>query len=405
MASRLPNDAIRSLLHIAADHGVGTKPFVQALVGALAAQGTLDAAGLILFGEPGSAHLHLLAAPDCAALELWAVPIEVSRSSQSLAVLAASRVDPLSDRDPVGHALTGAGLGCALLAPLGSPWAPVGLLCAAAREGSSLRLDAELLDHAASVVGSIVAMFQAPTALAAPRSLEQLDYFATMGRLAGGLVHEVNNPAAFIALAAGQLDKSLSKASNADELQPSIGLARDIVESTRQMRAVVSDFHILSTVARHAVAGSVDLTRMMRACVTLTTVAYRTQARVQADIGDMPACPASFASLVPVVVNLLINAMQAIPAGKGASCTIQCKASGTEDRIDISVHDNGSGIEPEDLPHVFDPFFTTRGEQASGLGLTLARDTVHRLGGELQLHTTLGEGTTVEVSIPVPQEP
>jgi signal transduction histidine kinase len=169
------------------------------------------------------------------------------------------------------------------------------------------------------------------------------------------------------------------------------------------MRAVVSDFHVISTVARHAVSGSVDLTRMLRASLTLTTVAYRTQARVEADIGDLPACPASFVSLVPVVVNLLINAIQSIPSTRGASCTIRCKASGTEDRIDVSIQDTGCGIEPGELERVFEPFYTTGGAQSAGLGLTLARQAVLRLGGELRLHSTPGEGTRVELSVPVPQ--
>jgi len=398
MASRLPNDAVRLLLRNAADHGVDSRPFVQELADALRSHGQFDVAGLVLRAATGAARVFLWCAP-AGATDLWDVPLE---SSPTLRGWESGRIHQLADGDPLGRALRSAGLRTVIMAPLGSGWVSAGLLCVAARDGSPLHLDTALLEHAALVVRAILEALQGPAALAVPRSLEQVDYFATMGRLAGGLVHEVNNPATFITLAAGQLDKTLSRASNADELQPSIALVRDIVESTRQMRAVVSDFHVLSTVARHAVSGSLDLTRMLRAGIALTTVAYRTQTRVDVDIGDLPACPASFASVVPVVMNLLINSIQSIPEGKDGACTIECKVTGAEDRIDICIRDTGSGIGPDDLPRVFDPFFSTRG--SAGLGLTLARDAVLRLGGEMHLESALGEGTAIEISLPVPQE-
>jgi signal transduction histidine kinase len=232
--------------------------------------------------------------------------------------------------------------------------------------------------------------------------LEQLDYFATMGRLAGGLVHEVNNPATFIALAAGQIEKSLAQCPGEQELQPIAALVHDISDSSRQMRSVVSDFHLLSAVARHATSGSLDFGRFARACATLTTVTYRTKARLDVQMQDLPACPASFAALGPVIVNLLVNAIQAIPSEQGELHAIELKAWVSDDRLHMTVRDTGVGIAPDLLPRVFDPFFTTRlPSQGAGLGLTLAREAVWRMRGDIRIDSGVDQGTCVEIVVPL----
>jgi two-component system, NtrC family, sensor kinase len=223
-----------------------------------------------------------------------------------------------------------------------------------------------------------------------------------MGKLAGGLVHEVNNPATFIALAAGQIEKTLARTPPSQKLEEATALARDIGESMRQMKNVVSDFHLLLAVVRHAMSGSLDLARMLRACATLTQVSYHTQAKVSVDVHELPACPASFAALAAVVVSLLINAIQSVSAaGQGVS-EIHLKAWARDDRLELSVSDTGCGMEPEVLAKVFDPFFTTRpASQAAGLGLTMARETVRSLHGEIVVESRPGVGTTVSLSIPL----
>ncbi|MBI5532577.1 MAG: HAMP domain-containing histidine kinase [Deltaproteobacteria bacterium] len=406
MGASLAQQDIRLLMRAAAAHDdFASTGLVREVATVLGRGGSFDCAGLLLQDGHRSLRFFMVGRnPDEQAPLGWGQSISFEGAGS-----LAARLHPgpavlmkACAGDPIGDALIAAGLGGAALAPIATRWVGAGLLCVAAREPAALQVDLDLLAQAGEVLGLLRMLRDGARESVEFAGLEQLDYLATMGRLSGGLVHEVNNPATFIALAAGQMEKVIARSERAEELAPIASLAHEIAESTRQMRAVVSEFHVLSTVARHAVSGSVDIGKMIRACATLTTVAWRTPARIEVDVGDLPSCPASFASLAPVVVNLLLNAIQAIPAGKDESQRIQLSAVTIGERLHVTVRDTGTGIPADVLPRVFDPFFTTRpAGQAAGLGLTLARETVRRLHGEITIESAPGEGTCVKIELPI----
>jgi signal transduction histidine kinase len=98
-------------------------------------------------------------------------------------------------------------------------------------------------------------------------------------------------------------------------------------------------------------------------------------------------------------MNLLVNAAHAI--AESGTITIASGAEG-DDRVWIEISDTGCGIAPEHLPHIYEPFFTTKPVgKGTGLGLALTRDIVHRHRGEIAASSTPGQGTSFRVSLPV----
>jgi signal transduction histidine kinase len=104
--------------------------------------------------------------------------------------------------------------------------------------------------------------------------------------------------------------------------------------------------------------------------------------------------------LKQVVINLVVNAIEAMKSGGTLTARVACSA----DRVSIVMQDTGPGIEPQDIPNVFDPFFTTK-EAGTGLGLTIVRKIVDQHAGEVHLASERGRGTRVEVTIPTGRTP
>ncbi len=113
---------------------------------------------------------------------------------------------------------------------------------------------------------------------------------------------------------------------------------------------------------------------------------------------DLPAAYADGNQMQQVVVNLLLNAADVVEPGTG-QITMATKVF-DDAFVEIQVTDNGSGIEPEDLPHLFEPFFSTKGNRGTGLGLAVTWGIVESHGGSIDVQTELGQGTTFSIRIP-----
>jgi PAS domain S-box-containing protein len=223
---------------------------------------------------------------------------------------------------------------------------------------------------------------------AARTRLVSSDRYATLGVLASGVAHEINNPAAFILLGLDMLDRllrgpgvSLDEGS-ADSIRALGGELRDsirrIVDITRDLRLFAS-----SASGAEGKPTFVDVNRTVESALSLTRGKIVERAHVERDLGDVPPVLLPDGRLAQVVVNLLLNAAQATPkAAPGESHVITVATRSDGRVVEIEVRDTGAGIAPENLSRIWQPFFSTKPpESGTGLGLSICREIVERAGG------------------------
>jgi signal transduction histidine kinase len=117
---------------------------------------------------------------------------------------------------------------------------------------------------------------------------------------------------------------------------------------------------------------------------------------------DLPMISVDANQLSQILMNLLLNAAQAMP--EGGRITISATKVKFEENVEIAVADTGAGIPADILPHVFEPFFTTKRGKGTGLGLSISQAYVHSHGGAIRLESLPGRGTTVRLTLPIRQQ-
>ena len=286
-----------------------------------------------------------------------------------------------------------------LLRPPGEVAAPVEVQ-ARHRDGTLLTL--ELLRPQVVVFGG------APAGLAVARDVrervrmqEQLilsNRLASLGVLAASVAHEINNP---LACALGGLES----ASSALEGQTIRGLNETLEvvrEGMDRVRRIVRDLRMLGQ-SDDARVVAVDPNAALESTLTLVAKRLAGRARIERDYQTVPPVRANPARLGQVLLNILLNAIDAIPEGAHADNVIRLATGwNAEDQVFLEISDSGQGIPPDVLGHIFDPFFTTKATgQGTGLGLTICHRIVNDLGGKISATSALGVGTTLRVALPV----
>jgi PAS domain S-box-containing protein len=225
------------------------------------------------------------------------------------------------------------------------------------------------------------------------------DRMASVGTLAAGVAHEINNPLAFILAnlefaldelrAAGGIDQDISRA---------LSEARDGGLRVREIVRDLKAFSRADTEGREAL----DLRRVLQSALGLAQNEIRHRARLEVEAGDVPRVVGSEHRLGQVLLNLLINAAQSIPEGRATEHVVRAvTATAPDGRARVSVSDTGGGIAPDLLPRIFDPFFTTKPVGVgTGLGLSICHGIVSGLGGEIQVESTPGTGSCFTVLLP-----
>jgi signal transduction histidine kinase len=240
------------------------------------------------------------------------------------------------------------------------------------------------------------------------RLREQLtlsDRLATVGTLAGGIAHEINNP---LAVALGNVEYALTTVTALEAGQaPPIGPElRDPLVDARdalgRVRDIIRDVKMFSRSGDPTRRGNVDLRQVLRSAMRMTWNEARHRARIVEQFDEVPVVEANDSRLGQVFLNVLVNAIQALPDGRATNHRITVKTS-TDERgwAVVEIADTGSGIAAEHLPRVFEPFYTTKpAGAASGLGLALAKAIVEESGGTIGLTSEVGAGTTVRITLP-----
>jgi two-component system cell cycle sensor histidine kinase/response regulator CckA len=231
------------------------------------------------------------------------------------------------------------------------------------------------------------------------RQLTFADRLASVGTLAGGVAHEINNPLASVTANIELIIESLDVAPvKVAELR---AMALDIKAGAERIGTVVRGVMTFSRLEeeRRAV---MDLRPVLELASNMTFNEIRHRARLVKVIHDTPPVVADEARLGQVFINLLLNAAQAIPEGHASSNEITLTAStDPEGRAVVEVRDTGAGISAQALGRVFDPFFTTKAVGVgTGLGLSISHGIVVGLGGTISATSETDRGTTFRVVLP-----
>jgi PAS domain S-box-containing protein len=238
------------------------------------------------------------------------------------------------------------------------------------------------------------------------------DRMVSVGTLAAGVAHELNNPLAyvnanlaFVAERLAALEARFAPAAGAgaaaDLVRPLQDAVSDAREGSERMRVIVRDLKTFSR-AEEERSGPVDPCRVLESCLHMAWNEIRHRARLERDLAPVPPVVCNEARLGQVFLNLLVNAAHAIPEENAHAHVIAVRTRALPgDRVSVEVRDTGCGIAPENLRRIFDPFFTTKPPGVgTGLGLSICHGIVTALGGEIQVESTPGRGSTFRVILP-----
>ena len=391
------------------------------------------------------APYHLTVKEQCAADRLlvcmspephssWDALVEGRRP---LTLRARPAEGELPGMEPIWHRLRE---GCVTLLPIWGHSGPLGVLVVA-ELALSMSIEPSFGPHSLETIGSLLggalenaALFAEiheayDTLTQAQDQLVHAEKFAAVGHLAAQIAHEINNPASFVvsnlsvmldytktlssflaqSLAApcGEQERvrlqELMRAHEIDFLQEdldillnrSLGGLQRIHQIARDLRYFAHD--------SGPEPGWLDVEALLEATLSMIRHDLRYRADVRLEFGRVPEIFSDANKLSQVFLNLLVNASQALREGDVEEGDwLKIETARYEDSILVVVEDSGEGIAPEILERIFEPFFTTkrRGE-GTGLGLSLSRDIVRSLGGDIRVVSEVGEGSRFEILLPI----
>jgi PAS domain S-box-containing protein len=240
--------------------------------------------------------------------------------------------------------------------------------------------------------------------------LAQGERMASLGRLAAGVAHEINNPLAYVRTSLDLVRREIvrfRRDRTEERLDRMIELAEQADDGVERVRVIVGDLRTFSRGDEGSVR-PVDLHRVIEAAVNLAHNEIRHRAELVREIGPIPYVHGNASRYVQVLVNLLVNAAQAITEGDALHNRVTIRAGrASNDRVFLEVEDTGSGIEPAIVPRVFEPFWTSKAPGVgTGLGLSICHGIVTAAGGEIRVAASVvGKGTTFRVELPVAAAP
>jgi signal transduction histidine kinase len=237
--------------------------------------------------------------------------------------------------------------------------------------------------------------------------LKEAGLLTTLGTIAATVGHEINNPLTYVM---GNLQLLGSRLAllrqrlgqqTEPELFAEVGdMLQDVRTGADRIREVVSTLQGMSQVP-DVVTSLVDMVAVVRTAITMAWNEIRHRAPLRTDLRPVPPVLGNEVRLGQVVINLLINAAQSIPAGAYEANEVRISTSLQGDQVIVEVTDTGVGIPVELQARIFEPFFTTKGKvKGTGIGLTVSRNIVLEHGGQMDLHSRPGSGTTFRVSLP-----
>ena len=255
----------------------------------------------------------------------------------------------------------------------------------------------------------------------ATKRLVQSEKLASLGELAAGVAHEINNPVGYVSsnlttlqkylavyekvLDAPEADsaemtalkKKLNYAFIRDDLQ---NLVKETQEGVGRVKSIIQDLkdYARTNVATHYVASDIQVG--LKSTLNIARVQLKNRADVRLELGRLPLVECAPSQIDQVFLNLIVNAAQAMLEGKMGMINIRTDCD--DRQVWVEVKDNGPGIPPDVLKKIFDPFFTTKDPgTGTGLGLSVSQNIIQQHGGTLTVNSTVGVGTTFKITLPI----
>jgi signal transduction histidine kinase len=278
----------------------------------------------------------------------------------------------------------------------------------ASQSPTAAAIDADLFLHKpldvrslSSAIEEVLTLRQRMSDTARAAEAERMVALAT---LSAGLAHEINNPLTYVLLhltRAARMLPGLATEQNRKRVTEVEGLVKDALEGVARIRGVTASIRAFSRIEDRG-RTPIDVRGAVDSALKLVAADLRQRARLRRELGDVPQILGNETRLAQVFLNLLTNAVQAIPEGhrehhevKVVTCTDK------QGRAVIEVCDTGPGIPDHLQGRIFEPFFSTRPiGQGSGLGLSICHGIVTAHGGEIQVSSQVGRGTTFRVILP-----
>ena len=256
--------------------------------------------------------------------------------------------------------------------------------------------------------------------------LAQTDRLSSLGMLAAGVAHEINNPLSYVlfnleglaelllqlrgngasvsqGMAATTAHHARGRRAAMDELlsqQETEGRLEAALDGARRIRDIVRGLGAFSRVEPNEQA-PVDLRQVIEAALTLCFNEIKYRARVVKELSVTPPVMGSEGRLSQVFLNLLVNAAHAIDEGDVANNEIRISTWTEDDAVLARVQDSGAGISPDKLKRVFEPFFTTKPVgMGSGLGLPISKEIIESYGGTISVQSEAGAGAAFTIRLP-----
>jgi two-component system cell cycle sensor histidine kinase/response regulator CckA len=249
------------------------------------------------------------------------------------------------------------------------------------------------------------------------------DRLASVGTLAAGIAHEINNPLSFVISNLSFLSEEMRRSQLSLEGNTATGASgpggprlrnraelelvewqevlSEAYEGAERVRQIVRQLKTFSRPDEERLS-PVDVHQVLDSVVMMAANEIRHRAQLHREYGTVPQVMANEGGLCQVFLNLVVNAAQAIPEGDAHHNAIRLITKRVDmGRVSIEVQDTGSGIPREALTRIFDPFFTTKPVGVgTGLGLSICHGIITNLGGEISVESELGKGTTFRVVLP-----
>jgi PAS domain S-box-containing protein len=231
--------------------------------------------------------------------------------------------------------------------------------------------------------------------------LRMADRLATVGTLAAGVAHEINNPLAYTLANLGYVAERLRELPASPDSGEVTTAVEEAIEGAERVRRIVKDMKTLSRVDDETI-GAVDVERALDASINMALHELRHKATVMKDYAGVGFARANEGRLVQVFLNLLVNAAQAIATSQPDANEVRIATClDAEGRIAVEISDTGAGIPEDVLPRIFDPFYTTKPlGVGTGLGLSICHSLITAVGGQIEVASKVSVGTRFLIILP-----